>query len=109
MHILNIAFWRKKNYFKANQCLDKCFSEALFSETFKWWNADFKRDRTDKSDVERSSFPNSTFVSESINEVNEIGLDDHKMKLRNIAKELKIPEGSIFTVLHEHMSMRKQC
>ena len=30
-----------------------------------------------------------------------------KLKLREIAEELKISEGSIFTILHEHLSMRK--
>ena len=32
-----------------------------------------------------------------------------KFKLHEIAKELKISEGSIFTILHEHLSMRKLC
>ena len=29
------------------------------------------------------------------------------MKLRKIAEELKISEGSVFTILHEHLSIRK--
>ena len=31
------------------------------------------------------------------------------MKSHNIAEELKITEGSIFTILDEHLSMRKLC
>ena len=36
-------------------------------------------------------------------------LVDRKLKLREIAEELKISEGSVFTILHEYLSMRKQC
>ena len=36
-------------------------------------------------------------------------LADHKLKLREIADTLKISEGSVFTILHEHLSMRKLC
>ena len=34
---------------------------------------------------------------------------DCKLKLREIAVELKISKGSVFTILHEHLSMRKVC
>ena len=36
-------------------------------------------------------------------------LVDRKLKLREIAKELKISEGSEFTILHEHLSMKMLC
>ena len=32
-----------------------------------------------------------------------------KLKLCEIAEELKISEGRVFTILHEHLSMRKLC
>ena len=32
-----------------------------------------------------------------------------KLKLCEIAEELKISEGSVFTILHEHLSMKKLC
>ena len=34
-------------------------------------------------------------------------LADRKLKLREIAEELKISEGSVFIILHQHLSMRK--
>ena len=34
-------------------------------------------------------------------------LADHKLKLREIAEELKISEGTAFTILYEHLSIRK--
>ena len=36
-------------------------------------------------------------------------LADRKLNLHGIAEELKISEGSVFTILHEHMSMRNLC
>ena len=32
-----------------------------------------------------------------------------RLKLHEIAEELKISEGNVFTILHEHLSMRKLC
>ena len=34
-------------------------------------------------------------------------LADRKLKLREIADSLKIQEGTVFTILHEHLIMRK--
>ena len=36
-------------------------------------------------------------------------LTNCKLKLREIAEELKISKGSVLTILHEHLSRRKQC
>ena len=36
-------------------------------------------------------------------------LADRKLKSREIADTLKISEGSVFTILHEHLNMRKLC
>ena len=36
-------------------------------------------------------------------------LAKRKLKLREIADILKISEGNIYTILHEHLSMRKLC
>ena len=36
-------------------------------------------------------------------------LADRKLKLHETAEELKISEGSVFTILHQHLSMRKLC
>ena len=48
-------------------------------------------------------------VPENIKKVHKIVLPDGKFKLRVIADTLKILEGSVFTILHEHLSMRKLC
>ena len=75
----------------------------------KKWYADFKRSRTDTNDAERSGRSNSAVVPENSNKLQKIVLADRKLKLREIAEESKISESSVFTVLHEYLSMRKLC
>ena len=60
-----------------------------------------------RHDAERSGRPKSAVVPENIKKVHEIVSKGRKVKLREIADTLKIPEGSVFTILHENLSMRK--
>ena len=70
------------------------------SETMvKRWYADFKHSHTDTNDAECSGRPNSI----------KLVLTDHKLNLHEIAEELKTLDGSVFTILHEHLSIRKLC
>ena len=73
----------------------------------KRWYTDFKRGRTDTNDAERSGRPNSAVVPENTKKTPQTLFGDRKLNLREIAEELKISEGSVFTILHEHLSMRK--
>ena len=99
-----------KDTVQAKQWLDKCYSNSAPSETtVKRRYADFKHGRTDTNDVEYSGHPNSSVVPENTPKLHKVVLADHKLKLREIAEELKISEGSVFTILHEHLSMRKLC
>ena len=69
----------------------------------------FKRGRTNTDDAERSGRPNSVVIPENIKKANKMVLSDRKLKLRGVADTLKISEGSVFTILHEHLSMRRLC
>ena len=75
----------------------------------KGWYADFKCGCKDKKDAERSGHLNLAVVLENTKKLHKLVLADHKLKLRKTAEELKISEGSVFTILHEHLSMRKLC
>ena len=90
---LSIAFWWGKNTVPTKQYFDR-------------WYADFKLSCTNTNDTECSGHPNSAVVLENIKNFTII-LADHKLKLREIAEELKISEGNVFTILHELLSMRK--
>ncbi len=97
----------EKNTVQATQWFEKCFSNSALSKTtVKRWYADFKRGCIDTNDVESSGRPNLEVVLEN---TKKLILADGKLKLREIAEELKIPEGSVFTILHEHLSLRKLC
>ena len=72
----------------------------------KKWYADF----TDTNDVEHSGHTNLAVVTENTKKLLQLALADRKLKLREIAKKKwKISEGSVFTILHEYLSMRKLC
>ena len=73
------------------------------------WFADFKRGRTNTDDAKCSGRPNSTVVPKNIKEIHKMVLADRKLKSYKIADTLKISEGSVFTILHEYLSMRKLC
>ena len=90
--------------------LDKCYLGSALSETtVKRWFANFKSCHTDTNDAECSGRPKSTVVSENTKSLHKLVLADPKLKLYEITKGLKISEGSVFTILHEHLSMRKLC
>ena len=82
---------------------------ALSETTVKRWYASYKCGRTDTNDAECSGCPNLAVVPENTkkllkkkNKIKKIILADCKLKLLEIAEELKISEGSVFIILHEH-------
>ena len=75
----------------------------------KRWYADFNRGRTDTNDAKCSGHPNLAAVLENNKKLHKLVLADCKSKLGEIAEKLKISEGSVFTILYEHLSMRKLC
>ena len=98
-----------KNIVQAKQLLDKCYSDSAPLETMvKRW-CDFKCDCTDTNDAECSGHPNSAVVPENTKKLHKFVFGDHKLNLREIAEELRMSEGSVFTILQEHLSMRKLC
>ena len=91
-----------KNTVQAKQWLDKCYLASAPSETtVKRWCADFKCGHTDTNDPECSGCPNSAVVPENTKKLHKLVLANRKLKL------CEISEGSVFTILHEHLSMRK--
>ena len=106
--LIKHCFLTRKNTVQIKQWLDKCYSDSVPSETIvKRWYADFKCKRTDMNDAEHSGFLNSAVVPENTKKLLKLILADRKLKLCEIAEELKISEGNVFAILHEHLSMRK--
>ena len=93
---------------QAQKWLEECYGDSAPSKTtsFRWY-AEFKRGRTDTEDAERFSRPNEVITPETIKKVDQIVFENSKLKLREIADTLKISYGSVYAILHEHLSMRK--
>ena len=98
----------KKSTAQAQQWLEKCYGDSAPSKTtICGWYAEFKRGRTDTEDAERSVRPNKVVTPETIKKVHQIVFENRELKLREIADTLKISYGSVYAILHEHLSMRK--
>ena len=92
-----------KNTVQAKQWLDKSYFDSAPLDTMvKSWYADFKRGCTGTNDAECLGCPNLAVVPENTKKFHKLVLVDRKLKLREIAEELKISEGSVFTILHVH-------
>ena len=101
--LIKHCFLIGKNAVQAKQWL-KCYSDSALSETtVKKWFADFKCSCTDTNDAVMLRSPKKHQKTPQTRLVN------RKLKLGEIAKKLKISEGNVFTILHEHFSMRKLC
>ena len=108
--LIKHCFLMGKNTFQVKQWLYKCYLNSAPSETtVKRGYADFKYGCTNTNDAECSDHPKSAAVPENTKKLHKIVLVDRKLKLHEIAEELKISEGNVFIILHEHLSMRKLC
>ena len=106
--LIKHCFLMGKNTVEAKQCLDKHFGDSAPNKsTIIDWYVEFKRGHTNTDGAERSSHSKSAVVLKNITKVHKIVLGDRKLKLREIADTLKISEGSVFTILHESLGMRK--
>ena len=102
------CFLMKKNTLQAQQWLEKFYGDsAPWKTTICPWYAEFKRGRTDNEDAERSGRPNQVVTLETIKKVHWFVFENRKLKFREITDILKISYGSIYAILHEHLSMRE--
>ena len=98
--LIKHCFLMGKNSVQAKQWLDKCYSDSTVSETtVKRCYADVEYGHTDINETESSSHPNSAVVLGNTKKLLKLVLTDHKLKVCEIAKELKISENEhLFTV-----------
>ena len=106
--LIKHCFLMGKNTVQAKQWIEKCYPDSCPSKaTICRWFAEFKRGRTDTNDAERSGRPVEAVTPENVSEVRKIVMKDRKVKLREIAEMTQISYGSVFTILHEKLSMKK--
>lgn len=106
--LIKHCFLVGKNTVEAKQWLDKHYSDsAPGKSTIKDWYNEFKRGRIDTKDAERSGRPKTAVTEESIKKIRKIVIADRKMKVREIVEASKLSYGSVITILHENLGMKK--
>jgi len=83
-------------------------SSPSFS-TIKEWAAEFKRGRTSLEDDPREGRSKSVTTPEIIEQVQDMLLDDRRMKVHEIAETIGISKERVEYILHEELDMIKLC
>lgn len=108
--LIKHCFLMGKNTVEAIQWLDEYYGDrAPGRSTVQKWYAEFKRGRLSTDDAPRSGRPIEAVTPANIKKIHSIVLNDHKVKLREIAAQTRISTERVGFILHEHLKMRKLC
>ena len=87
----------------------KAFGNSTMSQqnVCKWYK-DFKEGRERVVDLERSGRPSTTSTDDQhINKVKELVLKNHRLTVQDHTDIIEISEGSVKTILKDHLGLRK--
>ena len=73
----------------------------------KFWVGEFKHGRTSLEGETRSGRPSDVTDEEICNKVQGLVYSDRRVKVKEIANALHISHGSVSTILHDRLGMRK--
>ena len=73
----------------------------------KFWVGEFKRGRTSLEDEVRSGRPLDATDEEMCKKVRDLVYSDRRIQVEEIAQALGISHGSVSTILHDRLGMRK--
>ena len=73
----------------------------------KFWVGEFKRRRTSLEDEARSGRPLDATDEEMCKKVRDLVYSDRRIQVEEIAQALGISHGSVSTILHDSLGMRK--
>ena len=73
----------------------------------KFWVGEFKRGRTSLEDEARSGRPLDATDEEMCKKVRDLVYSDRRIQVEDIAQALGISYGSVSTILHDRLGMRK--
>ena len=81
-------------------------SSPKYSAVAKW-SAEFKRGRDSLEDDPRPGRPADVISQEMIDRVERLVLNNRRIKVAELAYECGISNGSVYTIIHEHLGMSK--
>ena len=81
-------------------------SSPKYSTVAKW-SAEFKRGRDSLQDDPRPGCPADVISQEMINRVERLVLNNRRIKGAKLASECGISNGSVYTIIHEHLGLSK--
>ena len=81
-------------------------SSTKYSTVVKW-SAEFKRGRDSLEDDPRPGHPADVISQEMIDRVKRLVLNNRQIKVAELASECGISNGSVYTIIHEHLDMSK--
>ena len=81
-------------------------SRPKYSTVTKW-SAEFKRERDSLEDDPRPGRPADVISQEMIDHVERLVLNNRRIKVAELASECGISDGSVYTIIHEHLGMSK--
>ena len=73
----------------------------------KFWVGEFKRDKMSSEDEARSGRPLDATNEEMCKKVPDLVYSDRRIQVEEIAQALGISHGSVSTILHDRLGMRK--
>ena len=73
------------------------------------WRKRFKDGREEVEDDPRSGRPSTSRMADNIERVKQMVHADHRLTVRMIAEELSINKDTVWSIIIEHLEMRKVC
>ena len=80
---------------------------SLKYSTLAKWSAEFKRGRDSLEDDPRPGCPADVISKEMIDRVERLVLNNLRIKVAELASECGISNGSVYTIIHEHLGISK--
>ena len=103
----SIIFFGKKTITETKTKLDKYYGNSASSISMvKKWLTEFRCRRTSTIDAERSGRPVEVALHETIEKIRNMVLADRKLKVREIVETIGISNGSVVSILKDHLGMK---
>ena len=110
-HFCAIIFYNFRRGLTQKQCIDKLYSifadEAPSKASVYRWFGEFYRSRSSLQDKFHEDRPKSIVFPDTIDAVRQLILQDRHVTYREIKTTLGISGTSIHSILHEHLTVKK--